>query len=118
MKNVWVLLMVVGSGLAGAGEIPLDKATLETWEPIRPQGAAWIAEDGGWTGSGPADSRWQLLVGAAPQREVALSVRFRVTQGSPAGGYYDGPAFCRYACGEHDGGYDAAVIVRYGGPKA
>ena len=44
--------------------------------------------------------------------------KLRVTRPTPPGGYYGGQAFCRYTYGDCDGGYDAALVLRYQGAAA
>jgi hypothetical protein len=114
---IGVAVLLAGS-MSDAGEVAMDNATLKSWEPLGPVGGQWAAQGGAWIGSAPGDNRWRLLVGGQARTDGALAVKLRVTRPAPAGGYYGGPAFCRYASGDRDGGYDAAVILRYQGPTA
>jgi len=106
------------AGLTMAAELSLDTETLATWERVRPEGAQWAVEGGAWVASAPGDAWWRLLVGGPKRGDGAATVKLRVTKPTPAGGYYDGPNFRRYSCGERDGGYDAAVVLRYQSPNA
>jgi len=90
---------------------------LSRWEAVGPATGSWQAKGGAFSAEAPDDSRWHLRIAPGMMRDARLETTIQIKRQCPPGGYDCARRFRDYWTGERDGGYSAALIVRYEGPK-